>query len=170
MHKSLDNSLYLEKGDIQDYQYMNNNYRVYFKNNLEDLIDEEKEKNETINSKKVLIELKGKVDSQSSKNYCYLDNKNEKGKYDLSKYKLNCVVPTFENEDNKLKFYNLFSKYYILNFLSQKLFNDKLYCFKEKNYITAFYFYSDECTNTFYNIINYLGKILNNILKIQSNK
>ena len=183
-HKSLDNSLYLEKGDIQDYQYMNNNYRVYFKNNdkkyigknifcydkhkvnyldifkgyckngafyfsidLEDLIDEEKEKNETINSKKVLIELKGKVDSQSSKNYCYLDNKNEKGKYDLSKYKLNCVVPTFENEDNKLKFYNLFSKYYILNFLSQKLFNDKLYCFKEKNYITAFYFYSDECTN-----------------------
>ena len=100
-----------------------------------------------INSKKSLIELKGKVDSKLSKNYCYLDDRNEKDKYDLSKYKLNCVVPTLEDMDYRLQFYKLFSKYYILNYLSLLLFNDELYCLKEKNYITAFYYYSDECLN-----------------------
>ena len=190
LYRSLDNSLFLEKGDFFDQQYMNNNYQVSFINNetkyisknifcynkhkvnyldifkgfckngayyfsidFEDLIDDEKEKNEMINSKKSLIELKGKVDSKSSKNYCYLDDRNEKDKYDLSKYKLNCVVPTFDDVDDKVKFYQLFSKYNILNYLSLLLFNDKLYCFKEKNYITAFYFYSDECSNNKFKIL-----------------
>ena len=199
--KSLDNSLFLEQGLIQDYQYMNNYYRVYFKNNerkyigknifcynkhkvnyldifkgyckngafyfsidFENLIDEEKEKKEMNNSKKLLIELKGNIDSKLSKNYCYLEDKNEKDKYDISKYKLNCVVPTFENVDDKLKLYNLFSKYYILNYLSLKIFNDELYCFKEKNYITAFYFYSDECSNN--NIFRILAVTTFNDLNI----
>ena len=197
LYRALDNSLYLEKGDFQE--YINSNI-VFFKNNdkkyigkdifcydkhkvnyldifkgnckngafyfsidFEDLIDDEEGKNEMINSKKVLIELKGKVDSKSSNNFCYLENKNEKDKYDLSKYKLNCVVPTLEDTDNRLQFYNLFSKYYILNYLSLLLFNDELYCFKEKDYITAFYFYSDECSNKiFYFILyfkNYLEKL-----------
>ena len=123
------------------------NGAFYFSIDFEDLIDDDESKNEMINSKKVLIELKGKVDSKSSNNFCYLENKNKKDKYDLSKYKLNCVAPTFEDTDNRLQFYNLFSKYYILNYLSLLLFNDELYCFKEKDYITAFYFYSDECSN-----------------------
>ena len=123
------------------------NGAFYFSMDFEDLIDDEERNNEMINSKMLLIELKGKVDSKSSNNFCYLENKNEKDKYDLSKYKLNCVVPTLEDTDNRLQFYNLFSKYYILNYLSLLLFNDELYCFKEKDYITAFYFYSDECSN-----------------------
>ena len=184
LYRSLDNSLYLVQGDFKDYQYMNDNCMVFFRNNekkyigknifcynkhkvnyldifkgnckngafyfsidFEDLIDDEEEKNEMINSKKSLIELKGKVDSKLSKNYCYLDDRNEKDKYDLSKYKLNCVVPTFDDVDDKIKFYHLFSKYNILNYLSLLLFNDELYCLKEKNYITAFYYYSDECLN-----------------------
>ena len=124
------------------------NGAFYFSIDLEDLIDDEEEKNEMLNSKKLLIELKGKVDdAKSLSNFCYLENKNEQDKYDLSKYKLNCAVPTLEDTDNRLQIYNLFSKYYVLNYLSLLLFNDELYCFKEKDYITAFYFYSDECSN-----------------------
>jgi len=175
------NSLYLEKGDFN--QYIEDKLNILFKNSdkkyigkniicddkptvnyldiikgnckngafyfsidFEDLIDEE-EKDEIIISKQLLIELKGKDDSKSSKNYCYLENKNEKDKYDLSKFKLNCAVPTLEDMDEKLSFFHLFSKYYILNYIPQKLFNDDLYCLVEKDYITAFYYYSDECLN-----------------------
>ena len=139
LSRALDNSLFLEQGDIQVYQYENNKNKIYFQNNerkyigknfvcynkhkinyldifkgnckngayyfsidFEDLIDDDKEKNEIINSKKLLIELTGKKDSKISKNYCYLNDKNEKDEYDLSKYKLNCVVPTVEDMDNRL--------------------------------------------------------------------
>jgi len=78
------------------------NGAFYFSIDFEDFIDDKEDRNEMIKSRKLLIELKGKVDSKSSKNFCYLENKNEKDKYDLSKYKLNCVVPTVEDMDNRL--------------------------------------------------------------------
>jgi hypothetical protein len=96
---------------------------------------------------KILLELKGKKGFKKSINYCYIDNGNKKSKIDITKYKLNCVIPKYyeENNDNEndFNFYNLFSKYYLLNYGIKEIFKE-IDCFSPNKTITAFYFYYDK--------------------------
>ena len=71
---------------------------------------------------KLLYEIKSEKDPKINKNYCYLDNGNRDYEYDITKYKLNCVIPllTNDNSDYNIIFENLYSKYFLLNYLIKK--------------------------------------------------
>ena len=94
---------------------------------------------------KLLFEFKAKVDSKIYKNYCYLDNKNEDNKYDISKYKFNCAITSFELEN--FTYQNLFSGFYLYNYGIKELVYNYIYCYTSQNYITPFYYYYDICSN-----------------------
>ena len=95
---------------------------------------------------KLLFEFKAKVDSKIYKNYCYLDNKNEDNKYDISKYKLNCAITSFDFEEN-YTYHKLFSGFYLFNYYIKELVYNEIYCYTSQNYITPFYYYYDICSN-----------------------
>ena len=100
------------------------------------------------NNYKILLELKAKVDSKTFKNYCYLNNGNEDDEFDITKYKLNCAIPSFDEDNEDIKFYHLFSKFLLINYFAKEGIINDLYCYAPKKYITAFYYYHDICSDT----------------------
>ena len=116
----------------------------FFSLNINSDGDKDNDDNSEIFSK-LLFEIKAKVDSKIFRNYCYLDNRNEDNKYDISKYKLNCAITSFKYK--KLKIQNLFSEFLFLNNLMQEWIHDGIYCYSSQNYITPFYYYYDTCSN-----------------------
>ena len=139
-HESKDNYLNIFKGNCKNGAYF---FSIDFNNFLK------KDEEDLIIKNKILLELKGKIDSKQMANYCYLDNGNEKNKISLLKYKLNCVIPAYNENYNdiKLEYYKFFSKYFLLNYIAKDIINEDLFCFTPKKVIIAFYFYYDKYSN-----------------------
>ena len=153
--KNENNDLYVGQDIVcyseKDLNYLNifrgscKNGAFYFSLDLSTFGDNNNEQNSEIYSKS-LFEFKTKVDSKIYKNYCYLDNRNEDDKYDLTKYKLNCAISSTETV--KINFQNLFSQHFLFNRFAQYIINF-IYCFasSSQKYITPFYYYYDICSN-----------------------
>ena len=182
--KNLNEDLYIGKNIVCYYEHKVNYLDIFkgeckngaflFSIDFNQYIKHEDE-NTDINYK-ILLELKAKVDSKTFKNYCYLDNGNKDGEFDISKYKLNCAIPSFDkNFNDEFKFYDFFSEFFLINFLAKIAVGNDLFCYGPKKYITAFYYYYDICSNinsfkiisfTTFNDSNIFNSTLNNQIEI----